>query len=82
MPRPGSKRIDELEIGQDDLETWKNPNEGRVWINRIDHRGEFTKDEIIGPGKTFHVSALERRLNQEMASAADLDIFRDRKSVV
>lgn len=75
MPGPRSKRIDELEIGSDDLETWKNPNEGRVWINRIDHRGELSKDEIIGPGKVFHMSALERRLNQEMASDPDLDIF-------
>lgn len=68
------KRILE-EVGSDQLETWKNPNEGRVWINRLDHRGELAKSEIVGPGKVFHISAVERRLNQEMASNVDQDIF-------
>jgi hypothetical protein len=59
----------------EDLETWKNPTEGRVWVNRLDHRGELTRTEIIGSGRTFHLTAAERRLNQEMAVNPDLDIF-------
>jgi hypothetical protein len=59
----------------DELETWKNPTEGRVWINRLDHRGELVKVEVIGGGRTFHISSQERKLNQEMAYNADLDIF-------
>ncbi len=59
----------------DELETWKNPSEGRVWINRLDHHGNLEKVEIIGAGRTFHISPKERRLNQEMAAVTDLDIF-------
>lgn len=59
----------------ENVETWKNPTEGRVWVNRLDHRGEPKRVEIIGAGRTFHVTPEERRLNQEMASSQDLDIF-------
>lgn len=62
----------EPEIG---METWKNPTAGRVWINRRDHRGDLKKVELIGSGKTFHLTADERRANQEMAYNADLDVF-------
>lgn len=59
----------------DELETWKNPTEGRVWINRLDHHGNLDKVEIIGASRTFHITPKERRLNQEMAARSDLDIF-------
>lgn len=59
----------------DELETWKNPTEGRVWVNRLDYHGELDKVEVIAGGRTFHISSAERRLNQEMAYNADLDIF-------
>lgn len=62
-------------MASDTLETWKNPTEGRVWINRLDHRGELAKVEIIGSGRVFHLTPAERRLNQEMAVNPDLDIF-------
>ena len=62
-------------MANDTLETWKNPPAGRVWINRLDHRGELGKVEIIGSGRVFHLSPAERRLNQEMAVNPDLDIF-------
>jgi hypothetical protein len=61
----------------ENVETWKNPTEGRVWVNRLDHRGEPKRVEIIGAGRTFHVTPEERRLNQEMASSEDLDVFRN-----
>lgn len=59
----------------DELETWKNPTEGRVWINRLDRFGELVKVEVINSGKTFHISPGERRLNQEMAATSDQDVF-------
>jgi len=59
----------------DELETWKNPTEGRVWINRLDRHGELEKVEVIAGGRTFHISSAERRLNQEMAYNSDLDLF-------
>lgn len=59
----------------DQLETWKNPTEGRVWINRLDRHGELEKVELIGSQKTFHISPTERRLNQEMAAQTNLDVF-------
>ncbi len=59
----------------DELETWKNPTEGRVWINRLNHRGELDKVEVVAGGRTFHISSHERKLNQEMAYNSDLDIF-------
>lgn len=59
----------------DELETWKNPTEGRVWINRLDYHGELDKVEVIGGGKTFHITQRERKLNQEMAYNSDLDMF-------
>ncbi len=58
-----------------ELESWKNPTAGRVWVNRLDHRGDLKKTELVGSGKTFHLSAAERRANQEMAYNTDLDVF-------
>lgn len=58
-----------------DLETWKNPTAGRVWVNRIDHRGDLKKVEIVGSGRVVHLSPAERRLNQEMAANVDQDVF-------
>jgi len=62
-------------VAADELESWKNPTEGRVWINRLDHRGELDKVEVIASGRTFHITSKERRLNQEMAYNSDQDIF-------
>lgn len=59
----------------DELETWKNPTAGRVWINRLNHRNELDKVEVIAGGRTFHISSQERKLNQEMAYSPDLDLF-------
>jgi hypothetical protein len=64
-------------MSENNTETWKNPTDGRVWINRLDHRGEPKRVEIIGPGRTFYVTPAERHLNQEMASSEDLDVFRN-----
>lgn len=58
-----------------ELETWKNPTAGRVWVNRLDHRGDLKNVELVGSGKTFHLSPAERRANQEQAYNTDLDVF-------
>lgn len=59
------------------LETWKNVTAGTVFIRRLDHRGELTRDEQIDPGKTFHVTPEERRINSEIAASEHLDFFRN-----
>lgn len=56
-------------------ETWQNVTAGRVVINRIDHRGELTKTTIVDPGKKFSLTTEERKMNQELAARADLDVF-------
>lgn len=64
-----------VDTDQPDLETWKNPTEGSVWINRLDQRGDLKKVEIVTGGRSFHLSTKERRLNQEMAYNPDQDVF-------
>lgn len=56
-------------------ETWQNVTAGRVVINRLDHRGDLTKTDIIDPGKKFNLTTEERRMNQELAARADMDVF-------
>lgn len=56
-------------------ETWQNVTAGRVVINRMDHRGELTKTDLIDSGKKFNLSTEERKLNQELAARADMDVF-------
>jgi hypothetical protein len=58
----------------DSIETWQNVTRGRVVINRIGAMGAKRPD-MIGAGKTFHVTPLERRINQEAAANPDLDVF-------
>lgn len=59
------------------METWKNVTPGTVFIRRLDHRGELTRDEQIDAGKVFHVTPDERRINSEMAATEGLDVFRN-----
>lgn len=61
--------------GQVQVETWKNPTAGRVWVKRLDHRGELAKTEIVRSGGVFHLTTAERELNQELAVSEDLDLF-------
>jgi hypothetical protein len=58
------------------LEAWLNAGKSRVFINRYDAKGKI-RQELIAPGKTFHLSTAERRLNQEMAANEKLDLFRN-----
>lgn len=56
------------------FETWKNQGLGKVVVKR---HGEYgvEKDEIVRGGKTLHITAADRRMNQERAANASLDVF-------
>lgn len=58
----------------EDLETWKSNIPGRVVVSK---RGEYgvEKDEMIQGGKTLHITASDRRMNQERAATPDMDVF-------
>lgn len=56
------------------LETWRNATRGRVVIKRVGPMGA-TRDDMIGAGKTFHLTPQDRRLNQQMAAEEELDVF-------
>lgn len=57
------------------LETWKNVTRGRVVLKRYDRLMGRLKAEMIGAGKTFHISPEDRRFNQDEAANEDLDVF-------
>lgn len=60
-----------------EVETWMNAAPGMVVVKRLDHRGDFTKDEVVYSGKSLHITPQERRMNQEMAASADQDVFQN-----
>lgn len=60
-----------------DLETWKNERKGRLVIRKFDRLTGRTRDEIIGGGRTFHISPEERRLNEDMFAKAEYNFFRN-----
>lgn len=57
-----------------EYESWQNATLGRVVVTKLDGRGQKRHD-LIGPGKTFHITPLERRMNQELAASEELDVF-------
>lgn len=64
-------RIEEPDIDQ--LETWQNATKGRVVLKRNGANGP--RAEMIGPNKLFHITPVERRINQEAAATEELDVF-------
>lgn len=58
------------------FETWRNSTRGRIVLKRLDRTGALV-DEMIGGGKTFHITPGERRLNQEMVASEDMDAFQN-----
>ena len=58
----------------DSIETWQNVTRGRVVLNRLGELGQKRPD-MIGAGKTFHITPRDRRINQEAAANPDLDVF-------
>lgn len=62
---------------RENQETWKSDISGTIILRRLDHRGEMTRTEIVPAGKTFHITAEERRLNQEEVASPEFDVFRN-----
>lgn len=60
-----------------DQESWVNTAAGTVILNRLDHRGEMTRQETVVAGRTFHITTQERRINQEATASEDLDPFKN-----
>jgi hypothetical protein len=58
----------------DQLETWQNATRGRVVLRRVGALGQVRYD-MIGAGKTFHITPQERRMNQEVAASEKQDFF-------
>jgi hypothetical protein len=56
-------------------ETWRNPGQGRVVIKRLDHLGQLSNEEMVNAGATFTITALERKLNQNLAYSPEQDFF-------
>lgn len=56
------------------LELWRNGGRGRVLVNRFGADGKI-RAELIGAGKSFHLTPAERRYNQELAALPKLDVF-------
>jgi hypothetical protein len=65
------------ETPRNDMESWRNATLGTHFISRLDHRGEMVRVEQIGPGRTFHLTPEERRINSERTASEDLDVFRN-----
>lgn len=63
-----------IEPDADSIETWQNVTRGRVVLNRLGELGQKRPD-MIGAGKTFHITPRDRRINQEAAANPDLDVF-------
>jgi hypothetical protein len=56
------------------LETWKNVTKGRVVLQRLG-AGNVRRAELVGPDRVVHLSAMERRVNQELAASTAQDVF-------
>lgn len=64
-----------VEAASVSVETWKNPNQGRVVVLKMDHRGELTREEMVRPEATFTITPAERALNQQLAYSPEVDMF-------
>lgn len=61
-------------MAQGAKELWKNVAQGTRHYVRLDPIGNQTHG-VVQPGKTFTITPLERRLNQEAAYATKADMF-------
>lgn len=56
------------------VETWRNVSRGKVFIQKLDRRGEIAH-MMVGPEKKFTITPEERRINQDAAYSPDQDFF-------
>lgn len=64
------------ETSTTDLEMWENPGRSRVVVTKLAANGQ-RRSEIVNGGRKFHISPLERRMNQELAFNEKLDVFKN-----
>lgn len=64
------------ETSTSELEMWENPGNSRVVVAKLDARGQ-RRSEMVNGGRKFHITPLERRMNQEMAYNETLDVFKN-----
>lgn len=60
---------------QEKLEAWRNATAGRVIVQKYSVDGVTLRPELVGPGKTIHLTPLERKYNQEICASEELDVF-------
>lgn len=60
-----------------DTETWQNESQGKIWVWKVDSRTGGLKDELIPGGQKFMIRNEDRVMNQDMAAADELDIFKN-----
>lgn len=72
-PRRVPTETEPIEV-QAAVETWKNDTAGTVIINRVGEYGRRIVDIIHG-GRQFQITPEERRMNQNAAHSAEVDIF-------
>lgn len=56
------------------LELWKNPGLAQVVIQRVGANGQV-RHELISGGRNFSITPADRRMNQNLAANAELDVF-------
>lgn len=59
-----------------DFETWKNISAGKVWVNKLDRRGDPSVELVPSQG-VFRISSEDRRFNQDAAANDRLDVFKN-----
>lgn len=64
------------ETSQSEVEMWENPGRSRVVVTKLDARGQ-RRAEMVNGGRKFHITPLERRMNQELAFDEKLDVFKN-----
>jgi hypothetical protein len=58
-------------------EVWVNTTPATVFVRKLDHRGELTKNEQVNSGRRFNITTEERKLNMDAAANETLCVFRN-----
>lgn len=61
---------------EEDLELWKNNGAGNIVVVKRGEYGVIT-DEMVQGGRTLHITKTDRKMNQERAANANLDVFQN-----
>lgn len=66
----------DVRAGDPNMESWKSAVKGQIIVRQFDVQGKL-RGVTIPPGRTFHISSQERRINQELAANEELDVFQN-----